>query len=165
MLYKDFVKCWKDGKEQWDNYRIEVGGVAARLCYFFAKRMGFEKDNYEKYLKLFPLKENDQEKIQRTIYAPYACVDFDKFGWANVGVRFLLEYGENYWPKNQFILTIEIKKEGDTWLLRIAKDGTLHTLNSSLSDIELEPVWDEFVKLFRHMTVDQLSDWLTQDKR
>lgn len=165
MLYEDFVKCWKEGKKQWDDYRIEVGGVAARLGCFFARKMGFEKDNYEKYLKLFPLKENDQEKIQRTIYAPYACVDFDEFGWANVGLRFLLEYGENYWPKNQFIFTIAIKKEGDTWLLKIAKDGKLHALSSLISDAELESVWDEFVKLFRHQTVDQLSAWLSQDKK
>lgn len=165
MFYKDFVDCWKAGKEQWDIYRIEVGNVAAKLCCYFAEKMGFEKDKYEKYLKLFPLKENDHEKIQRTIYAPCDCVDFDEFGWANVGLRFLLEYGENCWPKNQFIFTITIKRKGGGWLLKIASDGTLHTLSAMLTDADLESVWDEFVELFKHQTVDQLSAWLSQDKK
>ena len=163
MDYKDFVNLWKDGNEKWQNYKFEVGSVAVRLRALFAKQLKINEKSVDKYLQLFPLSEMDEEKIRRTLYSPHACVDFIEAGWAHVGLKLLLEYSENSWPKNQFIFTISIKKKSNSWTVKIADDGQSHNLPLEFSEEDLLPIWNEFESLFRHQTIDRLDNWLKQD--
>ena len=160
MQYSDLVNFWNEGRKKWTDYEFEVGNVAACICDFFRKKLELKTDESKRYLLLIPLKEKNSETIKTTWYAPHACVEFETAGWANVGMLLILQMSENAWPKQQFVFKISIKKQNGVWLIRLAEDGELHKLNEIIEENELEPLFDEFIRLVKFQTIDYLKHWL-----
>lgn len=160
MNYSDLVAFWEAGRKKWIDYECEVGDFAACICGFFREKLGLQTEETKRYLLLIPLKEKSSEKIRTTWYAPQACVEFANAGWANVGLVLMLQLSENAWPKKQFVFKLSIKKQKKIWLVRMAEDGNLHELNENFQKNDLEPLFDEFIRLVKFQTIDQLEHWL-----
>ena len=160
MNYSDLVQFWDEGRKKWRDYEFEVGKIAASIHKYFLDKLEINTEEKREYLLLIPLKEKDNEKLRTTWYAPYVCVEFLDKGWANVGLLLLLEKDKRAWPKKQFLFTLSIKKQKDNWLLKIADDGTEHSVKIDLQQADLEPLWNEFTGLLKFQTIDQLENWL-----
>lgn len=79
MEYKDLVQMWEDGRKKWEEYRWDVGKIAAFIAQDFATRLNITDKNI---LKLFPESESDDQKVNNSLFSPIACVEFKDNGWA-----------------------------------------------------------------------------------
>lgn len=160
MNYSDLVAFWEAGRKKWEDYEFEVGSIAAQICGFFREKLELNTKETERFLLMIPLREKNSEKIRTTWYAPQACVEFADAGWANVGLVLMLQISENTWPKKQYVFKISIKKQNGLWLVRMAEDGIEHKLNDNFQKSDLDPLFDEFIRLVKFQTIDQLEHWL-----
>lgn len=160
MNYQEIVGLWKQGRENWHDYELKVGAVAQRIYNFFCLKLELQDDNKERYLKLLPPTEKDDEKIRTTSWSAPGCVEFQDDGWSTVGLLLLLERSETSWPKNQYRFYLNIRYNGTDWKVKIAEDGKLHNISNEYTEDELNPIWIEFLELIKHQTIDSLNIWL-----
>lgn len=182
MDYKEIVDLWEQGRSNWRDYEFEVGRIGNLIFQFFEYKLGIEEINKnEKYLKKYPEKDSDSEKLETTLYSAPGCVEFKKNGWATFCLRLLVEINENTWPKNRFTFTLNIKKADNKWLVKLCSEDTKffelsmipdlsnvqqeERLNVLYSDPGLIQLWEEFCKAMRFQTIDNLQNWLSQEDK
>lgn len=159
MTYEEILSDWNEGRKKWDYYKHQVGDVAEQICIFFKNKLKFSNSQSGTILKLVPISEKNDDKLQENIWKPFDCVTFSKDGWAVVGLRLLLVTD---YETVQFIIPIYIKYTSEkNWKIKFSNvsEPRLFANKSANSDV-LDLLWQDFSNLIKEKTIFEPEHWL-----
>lgn len=183
MNYKEIVEMWEKGREKFFDYQFEVGRIGSLIYGFLEYKLNIKDQNKnEKILKKFPEKDAKNDKMLTTLYSPVGCVELKDNGWATFCIKLLIEISENTWPKSNFAFLMNIKQQGEKWLIKLCseKDDIIEIhqipdlsdiedseqrMNKLYSDPGLEKIWEKFCSVIKNMTINQFDIWLNQEEK
>lgn len=167
MKYDDIVTNWNIGKEKWQLYKTEVSRFVDRLYEFFLTKLDFNQEvNKRKFLKLIPLNESNDERLQNIYWSSQQCISFVDNGWSTIGIRLLLETSPVSIDKMQMIFHLYIKKNNKNWSLKFGENARTIVF-TDYTDFEdgLNDAWLAFSELIKQKTLFDLENWLGQDEK
>jgi hypothetical protein len=160
MKYSDLVDAWRKSTKEWQDYEFACAAMAANVYRTLRKTFGLEDD---KLFKLVDPEEQNEEKIQSTLYAPMGATKLADMGWAKFGLYLVLQVSDNAWPKRALRFTSFVKIDKDSIRLRATQDDEELRLNTNLGAADEEKIVDKYERLIRLSVQDSFSIWHEAD--
>ena len=160
VMYKEIVKYWLDGQKKWNDYKDDVHLLFGQIWRFFVRKLVLKDENYLKPYN--PL--DNPDVIEKKQYRIHEEIEISENGWANIGLRLLLERCQNSFPKVQYLFTLSIKKGNDHWQVKFSNSSKVHSfrgvdkIENDTNDYSL--IWNEFVELYKDQTINNSENWI-----
>lgn len=122
MKYTELVEVWNKSREQYMDYKFEVGSAFNRIYQNIAKKLDYYQENkLNDYMKLYPISEINEYKMKTTSYSLWGAITYEKFGWSSIVLQINTNSTSKITQNGVYRFIFYIKKINNDWYYSIDK--------------------------------------------